>query len=158
MNRLSASALMVAALAVPVVGAVGAPASATAKPPWAGRTYHGSSRLQTGQRLGTVSLRVARDGRSLTFTVPWRCGPYTQTSTHKVTVRSNGSFKGGVNARTGNPGISFFINGNFTGAPARRAHGTLFGAVRFFEEPGVISDECETGNVAYPGIVWSAAH
>lgn len=143
-----------------VAGALGAPAVAKKKhklPPWAGKTYTGKSQLQTGEPIGAVTLKVASNGKSLTYTVPWKCASVSETSTHKVTVKSNGTFKGGVIANSGSPAVSFFLTGSFAGAKAKRAGGEMNGSVTYFTGPGVYEDRCETGNVAYPGIIWKAS-
>jgi hypothetical protein len=135
-----------------------APASAkTKKPPWAGHSYSGKAKTQLDPQrlLGTATLKVSDDGKSLTYSVPWTCQGFSSTAKKKVAVKSDGSFKGGVTAHTGSPGITFFIDGNFTGKTAKSAHGDLFGAWHNFIAPNQYEEGCETGNVADPNTVFT---
>jgi hypothetical protein len=148
-----------AALAGLAVFGASAPAK-TKKPPWAGKTYTGTSKLQTGPKIGTATVRASSDGKRVSFTIPWSCGGIRQTASKTVSVASNGTFKGGAKSRNGSGlEISWFVSGGFVGSRAQVARGEVDGAIRQFViedgEEGV-ADDCETGNVAFPGIVWSA--
>jgi hypothetical protein len=144
------------------LAAFGASAPAkTKKPPWAGKNFSGTSKLQTGQKIGTATLRASSDGKRVSFTIPWSCGGIRQVASKTVSVASNGTFKGGAKSRNGSGlEVSFFVDGGFVvGKKGPIARGDLDGAIRqFVVEDGEegVADECETGNVAFPGIVWLA--
>ena len=111
-HALCAMALAVAALVVT--------ATAVAVPPSAGATYRGNSSGQRNSLPLPIVLKVAGDGKSLTFTVRCRFnGKRWRFSLEGVKVNAQGGFSKSGKSQ----GVRLKVSGKFVSA--RKASGTF---------------------------------